>query len=98
MEEFRCPYCGHTAFATLCTDCQAEGIRIQRTKAIFHMGQCHRCRHMDDEPCSARIGSSKTIARAWQMGGKALREYGHLARKLAARAAETIRGGPVRAR
>src|SRR6266404_4308715 len=96
MEEFHCPHCGQTAFATLCTDCQAEGISIQVTKSVFHIGRCQRCGHVDDEPCSARIGSIRPIERAWQGGSKALREFGHLAVRLAGRAAETIRGGSIR--
>ncbi len=96
MKEFHCPYCGQTAFATLCTDCQAGGIRIQETKSVFHIGRCHRCGHTDDEPCPARIGSNRTVERAWRGGSKALREFRHLAARLAARAAETIRRGSIR--
>jgi len=96
MKEFHCPHCGQTAFMTLCTDCQAEGIKIQKIKAVFHIGRCQRCGHMDNEPCSARIGLNRTIARAWQRGSKTLREFSHLALMLASRAADTIRGGSVR--
>jgi NMD protein affecting ribosome stability and mRNA decay len=96
MNEFHCPYCGLTAFASLCTDCQSEGIRIQETKSVFHIGRCHRCGHIDDEPCSARVGSSGTVERAWQGGSKALRQFRRLAVKLAARAAETMKGGSIR--
>lgn len=98
MKEFHCPYCGQTAFATLCTDCQAEGIRIYETRAVFHLGRCHRCGHVDDEPCSARIGSNPIVARAWQSGGGALRDVTQFAFRLATRAAEAIRSGSIRAR
>jgi hypothetical protein len=63
---------------------------------VFHIGRCQRCGHIDDEPCSARIGWNRTIARACQTGSKALREFSHLALKLVTRAADTIRGGSVR--
>jgi len=96
MKEFHCPYCGQTAFATLCTDCQAEGIRIQETKSVFHIGRCHSCGHIDDEPCMARMGSNRTIERAWQGGSRALREFRHLALKLATRATEKFKGGSIR--
>lgn len=91
MEGIRCPYCGQTAFATLCTDCQAEGIRIQEVKSIFHVGRCQRCGHLDDEPCSARTGSGRGIARAWQAGKRTLRELSYLV-------VETIRAGTFRPR
>jgi NMD protein affecting ribosome stability and mRNA decay len=96
MKEFHCPYCGQAAFATLCSDCQAAGIRIQQTKSVFHIGRCHRCGHMDDEPCAARTGSFRTLERAWQGGSKALREFRQRAVRLASRAAETIKGGSIR--
>ena len=98
MKEFHCPYCGQQAFATLCTDCQAGGIRIQETKSVFHIGRCHRCGHTDDEPCSARIGSNAIVARAWQSGGGALKDFTQLAFRLASRAAEAIRSGSIRER
>lgn len=97
MKQFRCPHCGQSTFSTLCTDCLAEGIRIQEVRSIFHVGRCHRCGHMDDEPCAARIGANRAIARAWQQGAKALKQFGHLAGKLATRAAESMRGGPTSA-
>jgi len=98
MKEFHCPYCGQTAFATLCTDCQAEGIRIDETRAVFHIGRCDRCGHVDDEPCSARIGSNTIVARAWQKRGGALKDFTQMAFRLATRAAEAIRSGSSRAR
>jgi len=88
MKDFHCPHCGQSAFTTLCTDCQAEGIQIYETRAIFHIGRCQRCGHVDDEPCSARIGS----------GGGALKDVTQLAFRLATRAAEAIRSGTTRAR
>jgi hypothetical protein len=81
MEHICCPYCEQTTFATVCTDCQAEGIRIQRVSSVFHIGRCHRCGHLDDEPCSARVGSNRSITRV----GKALKELTHVAARLATR-------------
>lgn len=98
MKEFHCPYCGQTAFATLCTDCQSGGIRIRETKSVFHIGRCHSCGHIDDEPCSARIGSNPMVARAWQSGGEALKGLTQFAYRLASRAADAIRSGASRAR
>lgn len=96
MKEFHCPYCGQSAFATLCTDCQAEGIRIQKVKSVFHVGQCHRCGHVDDEPCLARTGSRRALVRAWQEGNRALSEIRDLALRIAARAAEALKGSSAR--
>ena len=98
MKEFHCPHCGQSVFTSLCTDCQAEGIRIYETRSVFHIGRCDRCRHVDDEPCSARIGSNRIVARAWQRRGGALRGVTQLACRLATRAAEAIRSGSIRAR
>lgn len=98
MKEFHCPYCGQTAFTTLCTDCQADGIRILQTRAVFHIGRCSRCGHVDDEPCAARVGSNRMVARAWQNSGGALKDFTQLAVRLASRAAEAIRSGSIRAR
>lgn len=92
MKEFHCPHCGQTAFSTLCTDCQADGIRIQETRSIFHIGRCVRCGHVDDEPCSARIGSNRLMSR------QALKDFTQYAFGLASRAAEAIKSGTVRAR
>ena len=86
MKEIACPHCGQTAFTTVCTDCQAEGIKIQEVKSIFHIGRCHRCGHLDDEPCSARIGSNKTLARAWQKSKEALRGFRRMALEVTERA------------
>ena len=98
MKDFHCPHCGQSAFTSLCTDCQAEGIRIYETRAIFHIGRCQRCGHVDDEPCPARIGSSPMVARALQSGGEALKDVTQLAFRLATRAAEAIRSSTTRAR
>ena len=98
MKQFQCPHCGQSTFTTLCTDCQSEGIRIEQTRAVFHLGRCHRCGHVDDEPCSARIGSNPISARAWQMGGEAVKTLGQSAYRLAARAAEAFRSGSIRLR
>jgi DNA-directed RNA polymerase subunit RPC12/RpoP len=98
MKAFHCPYCGQTAFATLCTDCQAEGILIQETRSVFHIGRCSRCGHVDDEPCSARIGSNSKEARTGQSGRGALKDFTQMAYRLATRAAEAIRSGASRAR
>lgn len=74
MKPFVCPHCGQSAFATLCTDCQAEGIRIHATRSIFHVGRCHRCGHVDDEPCGARVGRGEVFDRALlKLGGSAQR-------------------------
>ena len=98
MKEFHCPHCGQSAFTTLCADCQAEGIRIDETRAVFHIGRCGRCGHVDDEPCSARIGSNRMVARAGQKKSGALKDFTHMAFRLASRAAEAIRSGSIRAR
>ena len=94
MKEFQCPHCGQTAFSTLCTDCQADGIRIQETRSIFHIGRCERCGHVDDEPCGARIGSN----RVWYRKGEALKDLTQYAFGLASRAAEAIKTGTLRVR
>ena len=98
MKEFHCPHCGQTAFSTLCTDCQADGIRIQETRSIFHIGRCVRCGHVDDEPCAARIGSNRVMSRVWYKKGEALRELTQYAFGLASRAAEAIKSGTLRVR
>jgi hypothetical protein len=98
MKEFHCPHCGQSTFTTLCTDCQSEGIRIDETRAIFHIGRCHRCGHLDDEPCAALIGSNPIAARAWQKGGGVVRQFTQSAYRLATRAAEAIRSSSVRDR
>jgi NMD protein affecting ribosome stability and mRNA decay len=98
MKEFTCPHCGQSAFTTLCTDCQAEGIRIDETRAIFHIGRCDRCGHVDDEPCSARIGSNVVMAQAGRKTRGALKGVTQMAFRLATRAAEAIRSGSIRAR
>lgn len=98
MKEFHCPHCEQSIFTTLCTDCQAEGIRIYETRSVFHLGRCHRCGHVDDEPCSARIRSNPIVSRAWQGGGGALKDVTQLAFKLATRAAEAIRSSSTRVR
>ena len=98
MKDFQCPHCGQSTFTTLCTDCQAEGIRIDETRAIFHIGRCGRCGHVDDEPCSARIGSNPIWARAGQTKGGALKDLTRLAFRLATRAAQAIRIGSIRER
>jgi hypothetical protein len=95
MKDFHCPHCEQSIFTTLCTDCQAEGIRIRETRAVFHLGRCHRCGHVDDEPCSARIGSNPGT---WQGKGGTLKGFTQLAFRLATRAAEAIRSGSTRTR
>jgi hypothetical protein len=98
MKEFHCPHCGQSTFTTLCTDCQAEGIRIDETRAVFHLGRCHRCGHVDDEPCSKRIGANPVMANAKQKKGGALRDITQMAFRLASRAAEAIRSSSIRTR
>lgn len=97
MKEFHCPHCGQSTFTTLCTDCQAEGIRIDETRAVFHLGRCRRCGHVDDEPCSARIGN-RIPERREQKKGRALKDFTQMAFRLATRAAEAFRSGSIRAR
>lgn len=98
MEAFQCPHCGQSHFATVCSDCLAEEIRIQETRSVFHIGRCHRCGHVDDEPCVARIGSSETVGRAWQNKGATLKGLTQKAANLATRAADMIKGHSSRAR
>ena len=98
MQTNPCPHCGQTHFATLCTDCLAEGIRIEQTRSVFHFGRCHRCGHLDDEPCSARVGSSEIFTRAWQNGGNALKGLTIRAVSLATRAADALRAHSDRPR
>ena len=93
MEAFQCPHCGQSHFATVCSDCLGEEIRIQETRSVFHIGRCHRCGHVDDEPCLERIGSSETMSRAWQNKGAALKGLTQKAANLAARAAGMIKKG-----
>jgi hypothetical protein len=94
MKEFRCPHCAQTTFTTLCTDCQSAGIRIEQVRSVFHLGRCHHCGHVDDEPCSALTGS----ARVWERGGRAVKILSQSAVRLATRAAEAIRMGSIRGR
>ena len=98
MKTFKCPYCGQAHFATLCSDCLAEGIRIQQTRSVFHLGRCHRCGNVDDEPCTARVGSSQMMTRAWQNKGGALKGLTQKAVGLAARAADAIKAHAARPR
>ena len=98
MKAYKCPHCGQSHFASLCSDCLAEGIRIQETRSIFHLGRCHRCGHADDEPCTAQVGSGDMVSRAWQSGGRALKELTQKAASLAARAADAIKAHSNRPR
>jgi len=98
MNAFECPHCGQAHFATLCSDCLAEEIAIQETRSVFHIGRCHRCGHVDDELCSARVGSSEMITRAPHSGGNALKGLTQKAVSLAARAADAITGHSGRPR
>ncbi len=98
MEAFQCPHCGQSHFATVCSDCLAEEIRIQETRSIFHIGRCYRCGHVDDEPCLARIGSSETVGRAWQNKTATLKGLTQKAANLASRAANVIKNHSSRPR
>ncbi len=98
MEAFQCPHCGQSHFATLCSDCLAEEIRIQETRSVFHIGRCHRCGHVDDEPCPSRVGASEMVSRAWQAKSITLKDLTQRAANLAARAADVIKGHSSRAR
>lgn len=98
MRKYHCPHCGQNTFATLCTDCQAEGIKIEYVRSVFHLGRCPRCGHLDDEPCSARIGRGRALARVWEDGSQALQRFSQLAARLATRATNTFRGRSVRIR
>ena len=91
METFQCPHCGQSHFATVCSDCQADHIPIQETRSVFHIGRCHRCGHVDDEPCVAKVGSSDVMARVWQNRGIALKDLTRKATSLATRAADVIK-------
>ena len=95
---FSCPHCGETHFASLCSDCLAEEIRIQQTRSVFHVGRCYRCGHVDDEPCLALVGSSQTVAKAWQNRGNTLKGLTQRAASLAARAADAIKAHASRGR
>lgn len=98
MKTFHCPHCGQAHFSTLCSDCLAEEIRIQETRSVFHIGRCHRCGHVDDEPCPGRIGSSAIMTRASKNSSSALKGLTQKAVSLAARAAEAIKGSSARVR
>jgi len=98
MRVFHCPHCGQSHFATVCSDCLADQIPIQQTRSVFHIGRCHRCGHVDDEPCPARVGSGDMMARAWQKRGTTLKGITQTAAKLAVRAADMIKGHSSRAR
>lgn len=90
MEMFNCPHCGQAHFATVCSDCLSEAIPIQETRSVFHIGRCHRCGHVDDELCSARVGSSETVTHLPQDSVTALRSLTQKAVNLAARATDAI--------
>jgi hypothetical protein len=98
MKTFQCPHCEQTHFATLCSDCLAEEIRIKQTRSVFHIGRCHRCGHVDNELCSAQVGSSEIMARASLHAGNPLKGITQKAVNLAARAADAIKGNPARPR
>ncbi len=98
MNTFHCPHCGQSHFASVCSDCQADEIPIQQTRSVFHIGRCHRCGHVDDEPCSARVGSGEVMTRAWQKRGTTLKDITRKATKLAVRAADVIKGHSSRIR
>jgi len=98
MDHYHCPHCGQSAFATLCSDCLAEEIPIQKTRSIFHIGRCYRCGHIDDEPCPAKVGAAKSVTRAWQNGGDVLKTFTGKAYRLASRAADAIKANTSRAR
>ena len=92
MKTYQCPHCEQTHFATLCSDCLAEEIRIRQTRSVFHIGRCHRCGHVDNELCSAQVGSSEIMARASLHAGNPLKGITQKAVDLAARAADAIKG------
>lgn len=96
MKHYHCPHCGQSAFVTVCSDCLAEGIQIRETRSIFHVGRCHRCGHVDDEPCPAKVGVAKSVAQAWRNGGGALKTLTSKAYRLASRAAEAIKSNADR--
>jgi len=98
METFQCPHCGQSHFATVCSDCLAEKIPINETRSVFHIGRCHRCGHVDDEPCLARIGESDAVARVWKKRGTTLKDITRKAANLAARAADVIKAHSSRIR
>jgi predicted RNA-binding Zn-ribbon protein involved in translation (DUF1610 family) len=98
MKDYHCPHCGQSTFTTLCTDCQAEGIRIDETRTVFHLGRCHRCGHVDDEPCAARVGSQATAVAAGESTPGALKSFTRIAFRFATRAAGAIRSSSIRAR
>jgi hypothetical protein len=98
VEEFHCPECGQSAFSTVCSNCQAEGIRIRKVQRAFHVGRCQRCGHLDDEPCGVHGTLDRSFSRALRSARRTLAELGSRALRLAARAAEAIRGGTVRTR
>ena len=97
MQDYHCPHCGQSTFTTLCTDCQAEGIRIDETRSVFHLGRCQRCGHVDDEPCVARAGLQATAAAGEKRHG-ALKSFTQIAFRFATRAAGAIRNSSIRAR
>ncbi|MGD2139897.1 MAG: NMD3-related protein [Burkholderiales bacterium] len=91
MTTFQCPHCGQSHFASVCSDCLADQISIQQTRSVFHIGRCHRCGHVDDEPCPARVGSGDIVTRAWQNRDTTLKDLTQRATNLAARVAEAIK-------
>jgi|tagenome__1003787_1003787.scaffolds.fasta_scaffold20199199_1 hypothetical protein len=97
MKDYHCPHCGQSTFTTLCTDCQAEGIRIDETRSVFHLGRCHRCGHVDDEPCIARARLRKTAVSGKSTDG-ALKSLKQIAFRFATRAAGVIRSSSIRTR
>ena len=78
MNTFACHHCENNHFATLCSDCLVEEIHIQETRSALHIGRCHRCGHVDAEPCPAAARSGTHLNRTKQIAGHA---FGGLSRK-----------------
>jgi NMD protein affecting ribosome stability and mRNA decay len=98
MKTFSCPRCEETHFATLCSDCLAEEIHIQKTRSALHIGRCHRCGHVDAEPCPSPAASNVITGCTTKITRSALTGLTQKAVSFAARATNVIKGRPARAR
>lgn len=91
MKKASCPRCRESHFATLCSDCLAEEIVIHETRSALHIGRCHRCGHVDAEPCPGSAGSSELMmTQASQPRHNALKGLTRLVASLATRATGVI--------
>ena len=93
MKTFTSTHCQESHFATLCSDCLAEEIYILETRSALHIGQCHRCGHIDAEPRSGYASSSEVMmTHATENELHPLKSLGGIVASLATRATSMIKG------